>query len=461
MHVHSIRSTTMSEFDLNPPITREVYTPSALTRFVRDLLEDTLPLIWLEGEISNFSRPASGHLYFTLKDSAAQVRCAMFKPRSTWLRFKPGDGMRVLARARVSLYEARGEFQLIVESLEEAGVGALQRAFEHLKAKLAAEGLFDAADKRPIPSLPRCIGVITSPTGAAIGDVLSVLSRRFPLANVEILPVPVQGKEAPAAIVAMLAAASKARRHDVLLLTRGGGSLEDLWAFNDEAVARAIRASTIPVVSAIGHEIDFTIADFAADLRAPKPSAAAELLVPDALDLMRNLARQRQRIEHLLQRALESRAQRLDNLLARLGAQRPQARLARADERLHMLHRRLFDRMNSGVERREARLAQARTRLRAQHPAASLARAAERTQAMHERLYVDATRAIERRSARLGELARTLHAVSPLATLDRGYAILFARETGEVVRSVVQATANVRLRARFADGVVAVRVDSD
>jgi exodeoxyribonuclease VII large subunit len=448
----------MPEFDAPPITAREVYTPSALTRFVRDLLEDTLPLIWLEGEISNFSRPASGHLYFTLKDSAAQVRCAMFKPRSTWLRFKPADGMHVLARARVSLYEARGEFQLIVESLEEAGVGALQRAFELLKAKLAAEGLFDAEDKRPIPALPRRIGVITSPTGAAIRDVLSVFARRFPLAEVEILPVPVQGKEAPPAIVAMLAAASKARRHDVLLLTRGGGSLEDLWAFNDESVARAIRASAIPVVSAVGHEIDFTIADFAADLRAPTPSAAAELLVPEAGDLARSLTRQRQRMEQLQRRGLESRTQRLDHLLARLGAQRPQARLARAEERLHMLHRHLVDRMRGGIERRDARLLQSRMRLRAQHPAASLARAAERAQAARERLLADTLHGIERRAARLGELARTLHAVSPLATLERGYAILLEPDGVHVVRSVTQASPGQELRARLADGELALTV---
>jgi len=258
--------------------------------------------------------------------------------------------------------------------------------------------------------------VITSPSGAAIRDVLSVIARRFPLAEIEILPVPVQGKEAPPAIVAMLGAASAARRHDVLLLTRGGGSLEDLWAFNDETVARAIRASAIPVVSAIGHEIDFTIADFAADLRAPTPSAAAELLVPDAAEIARGFVRQRQRIEQLLRRGLESRTQRLDHLLARINAQSPQARLARADERLHMLHRRLADRARGGIERR---------------------------------------------ASRLGELARTLHAVSPLATLDRGYAILFERGSGRVVRSVTQATPGAPLRARVADGEIDLRVEHD
>ncbi|MGH8173846.1 MAG: exodeoxyribonuclease VII large subunit, partial [Rhodanobacteraceae bacterium] len=281
---------------------REILTPSALNRLARDLLEDALPLIWVEGELSNVSRPGSGHFYFTLKDSAAQVRCAMFKPRSTWLRFKPADGMHVVARGRVSLYEARGEFQLIVEHLEEAGEGALQREFERLKAQLSAEGLFDADRKRALPRFARRIGVITSPSGAAIRDVLSVIARRFPLADVEILPVPVQGREAPPVIASMIRAASAAGRHDVLLLTRGGGSLEDLWAFNDERVARAIHASAIVVMSAIGHEIDFTIADFVADVRAPTPSAAAELLVPDAADLSRLIERERGRIAQRMTR---------------------------------------------------------------------------------------------------------------------------------------------------------------
>jgi len=445
----------------SPASAREIHTPSTLTRLVRDLLEDALPLIWVEGELSNCSRPASGHLYFTLKDGGAQVRCAMFRPRSTWLRFRPADGMHVLARARVSLYEARGEFQLIVESLEEAGEGALRRAFDELKARLAAEGLFDAALKRALPKLPRRIGVITSPSGAAIRDVLSVLARRFPLAEIEILPVPVQGREAPPAIVAALRAASAARRHDVLLLARGGGSLEDLWAFNDEAVARAIRASAIPVVSAIGHEVDFTIADFAADLRAPTPSAAAELLVPDLGELGRGFARQRQRLAQLLQRGLDARAQRLDHLLARLNAQHPQARLARAGERLDALRRRLVDGVRRPLERRVARLAQARAHLRMQHPAALLARRDERLRGLAERLRAAAVRGVERRAARLGELGRTLHAVSPLATLERGYAILLERESGRVLRSAAHASPGHALRARLADGELDLTVDRD
>ncbi len=364
----------------------------------------------------------------------------------------------MLARARVSLYEARGEFQLIVESLEDVGEGALQRAFEQLKAKLAAEGLFDAAHKRPIPPLPRRIGVITSPSGAAVRDVLSVIARRFPLVEVDVLPVPVQGKEAPPAIAAMLAAASRAQRHDVLLLTRGGGSLEDLWAFNDESVARAIRACAIPVVSAVGHETDFTIADFAADLRAPTPSAAAELLVPDARAVARTLERERAQLQQRVRRALEARSQRLDHLLARVNAQRPQARLARARERLSSLHRRLLERVRGGGERRAARLAQLRARLLAQHPSMRLARDAQTVRRCAERLRAGTLRGLERRRARLGELARTLHAVSPLATLERGYAILLERDSGRVVRSVEQVQADAELRARLPDGEIALRV---
>jgi len=440
---------------------REVYTPTALARFVRDLLEDALPLIWIEGEISNFSRPASGHLYFTLKDAGAQVRCAMFRPKSTWLRFKPGDGMRVLARARVSLYEARGEFQLIIESLEEAGAGALQRAFDELKARLAAEGLFEAANKRALPRMPRRIGVITSASGAAVRDVLSVLARRFPLAHVDVISVPVQGREAPPTIVAALAAASRAMAHDVLLLTRGGGSLEDLWAFNDEAVARAIRASAIPVVSAIGHEVDFTIVDFAADLRAPTPSAAAELLVPDIRDLVRALAHQHSRATHLLGRLLEARTQHLDHLLARLNAQRPQARIARGDERLRASRMRLADGARRGLEHRAMRLAALRARLQARDPASLLAQRRTHLHALLERLRGAERRDLERDAARLGELARTLHAVSPLATLDRGYAILLDAGSGRVVRSVAQVSGGQALRARVADGEIPLHVDEE
>jgi len=428
----------MPEFFFDATPEREIFSPSQLVRLARDLLEDTFPLIWVEGEISNFSRPASGHLYFSLKDAQAQIRCAMFRNRAMLLRFKPTDGARVLARVRVSLYEARGEFQLIVEHLEEAGEGALLRAFEQLKTKLATEGLFDAAKKRALPTLSRRIGVITSATGAAIRDVLSVLSRRFPLVDVEVIPVPVQGKEAPPAIIAALNAASKARRHDVLLLTRGGGSLEDLWAFNDEGVARAIRACTIPVVSAVGHEVDFTIADFAADLRAPTPSAAAEILVPDRAAIVRNLQHEEARLETLMLRRLQNAAQRLDHAWTRLRTQHPRARLQRGSERLAHL----------------------RARLQAQHPLIRLARRGEQLAALKQRLHAAIDRRLDRRKQHLVELARTLNAVSPLATLQRGYAILLDRDSGEVLRTAAAAAKSAHLVARLADGEVGLRPEA-
>ena len=262
----------MYEEDLQPE--RTVYSVSELNQTIRGLLESEFPLIWVEGEISNLAQPSSGHMYFSLKDESAQVRCAMFRGRNQFLRFTPENGQKVVIRARVSLYEARGEFQLIAEHMEDAGAGALQRAFEELKARLAAEGLFDESLKQDIPELPTRIGVITSPTGAAIRDVLSVLQRRFPAIPVLVYPVPVQGDGAAEKIVATLQLASKRKDCDVLLLVRGGGSLEDLWSFNEEIVARAIVASEIPVVCGVGHEVDFTIADFAADVRAPTPSAA-------------------------------------------------------------------------------------------------------------------------------------------------------------------------------------------
>ena len=441
-----------------PP--RNVLTPSTLNRLVRGLLEDALPLVWIEGELCNVSRPASGHLYFTLKDAGAQVRAAMFKPKSGWLRFKPADGMHVLVRARVGLYEPRGEFQLVAEHMELAGEGALRRQFEQLKARLDAEGLFEPSRKRPLPRYARRIGVVTSATGAAIRDVLSVLRRRWPLVEVEVLPVPVQGREAPPAIAAMLRKASAAVRHDVLLLTRGGGSLEDLMAFNDEDVARAVHASAIPVVSAIGHEVDFSIADFAADLRAATPSAAAELLVPDAHALNRHLTQVLQRLQLLQRRRLQAQTQRVDNLLLRLQAQRPQARLARDRERLTQLHRRLHAALREQVRMRATRLDRLHARLVAQHPRQRL-HLLQRRLAEHERsLRQCMSHRIERSHLILRQSARALHAVSPLATLERGYAIVFDRE-GHVLRDAAQAPPGTSLRARLAEGELFLQVTDE
>ncbi|AIF48320.1 exodeoxyribonuclease VII large subunit [Dyella japonica] len=445
-----------SSDQVGPP-SRQILTPSSLNRLVRDLLEDALPLIWIEGELSNVARPASGHIYFTLKDASAQVRCAMFRPKSTWLKFRPADGMHVLVRARVGLYEPRGEFQLVAEHMEPAGEGALQREFEQLKARLDAEGLFDPARKRPLPRYARRIGVITSPTGAAIRDVLSVMSRRWPLVDVEVLPVPVQGREAPPAIVQMLRKASTSGRYDALLLTRGGGSLEDLWAFNDEQVARAIHASAVPVVSAVGHEIDFSIADFVADLRAPTPSAAAELLVPDAHALHRHLGQLQQRLVTLEQRRLQARIQRVDHLFARLQAQRPQARLARDRERLTHLHRRLLGVQREQTQLRRNRLERVHAQLLAQHPRLRLTLLQRRSAELMQRLRHAIERKLEREQLNLRQSGRALHAINPLATLERGYAILFDKD-GKVLRSAAGVDAGTPLRARLADGELPLMV---
>ncbi len=447
-------------FDPPAPADRTPYTPSQLNALARNLLEDAFPLIWVEGELGNLSRPASGHLYFTLKDERAQVRCALFKPKSQWLKFVPREGLRVLARGRLTLYEARGDYQLILDTLEEAGEGALRRAFEQLKAKLQAEGLFDQARKRPLPAHVRRLGVLTSPSGAAVRDVLSVLRRRFPLVEVEILPVPVQGDAAAAQIVRMLQAAGRAGRHDALLLTRGGGSLEDLWAFNDEALARAVAASPIPVVSAVGHEVDVTLADFAADLRAPTPSVAAELLVPDRADLAARLRALARRLRALQAHRLREAAQRADRAALRLQALRPQARLEALRRRQDEALRRLHATWREDDLLRRARLRHAAAVLRAARPQRRLAQLRERLHALAPRPQAATVRLLQRHALHLQGLARSLEAVSPLATVGRGYAILL-REDGRAVRSVADARPGDRLEARLRDGRLRVRVEGE
>lgn len=417
-----------------PP--RDLLTPSQLNTLARDLLEGSFPAVTVEGEICNLSRPASGHVYFSLKDARAQVRCALFRPKSQWLRFAPANGMQVVARGRVTLYEARGDYQLILDSLEEAGEGALRRAFEELKARLAAEGLFDEARKRPLPAWIRRLAVVTSPGGAAVRDVMSVLRRRCPLLEVEILPVTVQGATAAGEIVAALEQAYAGGRYDAVLLTRGGGSLEDLWAFNDERLARTLAAATVPTVSAVGHEIDFTLADYAADLRAATPSAAAELLVPDRRALLATLERDARRLQAVLARRLAAAAQRSDHAWLRLRAQRPHARLQRGRQRLEMLERRLEAVREAPLRRRRERLAALATRQEAA-----------------------IARQLERRGLRVAGLARALEAMSPLAVLGRGYGILSDADSGRVVARTGDVRVGQALRARLADGGLRVRVE--
>ena len=437
-----------------------VLTPSQLNTLARDLLESAFPLAWIEGELGNVTHPGSGHLYFTLKDARAQVRCAMFKPKSQRLMFVPREGLKVLGRGRLTLYEARGDYQLVLDHLEEAGEGALRRAFEALQAKLAAEGLFDPARKRPLPAWVRRVAVITSPTGAAVRDVLSVLARRLPLLQVDVLPSLVQGDSAAAQITDLLRRAGASGRYDVVLLARGGGSLEDLWAFNDEALARAIAASPVPVVSAIGHETDFTLADFAADLRAPTPSVAAELLVPDRRDLLARLHAMRERLMALQRHRLDQAMQRADRAMLRLQAQSPQARLHLLRLRHAELRRRLDTQWRQCLLGRQARLRHAATVLRTQHPARRLALLHERLLRLRARPQAGITRVLQRDTLKLRALARSLEACSPLATVARGYSILTRESDGRLVQSVAQVHAGDRLRARLRDGDVSLSVQA-
>ena len=437
-----------------------VLTPSQLNTLARDLLESAFPLVWMEGELGNVTRPGSGHLYFTLKDARAQVRCAMFKPKSQWLKFVPREGLKVLGRGRLTLYEARGDYQLVFDHLEEAGEGALRRAFEALQARLAAEGLFDATRKRPLPTWVRRVAVITSPTGAAVRDVLSVLARRLPLLEVDVLPSLVQGESAAAQITDLLRRAAASGRYEVVLLARGGGSLEDLWAFNDEALVRAIAASPVPVVSAVGHETDFTLADFAADLRAPTPSVAAELLVPDRRDLLARLQALHGRSQTLQRHRLAQAMQRADRAALRLQAQSPDARLRLLRQRQDGLRRRLDALWRAHLLDRQARLRRAATVLRAHHPARRLAELHQRLLRLRARPQSAIARVLQRERLQLQALARSLEACSPLATVARGYSILTREGDGTLVHSTTQISVGERLQARLADGQLSLQVQA-
>jgi exodeoxyribonuclease VII large subunit len=451
----------MADFPVDPSASsRRILSVSELNRAARGLLEGGFPVLWVEGEISNLAQPASGHLYFSLKDAQAQVRCALFRNRGQLLRFKPANGMKVLVRGRVSLYEPRGDYQFLVDSMEDAGHGALQRAFEELKERLAKEGLFDAALKRALPQIPRSIGVITSPSGAALRDILSVIRRRYPLARVILYPVPVQGEGAAGKIAAMIGVASRRAECDVLILARGGGSLEDLWAFNEEPVARAIRASTIPLVSGVGHEIDFTIADFAADLRAPTPTGAAELVTPDQEDWLHLLRRQTARLELAELRLLQDLRRRLDWCGERLGQLHPGRVLRDRSQRLDELQLRLTRSTQSRLRHERARFAALHAALREHSPLQRLRRASDRLISLDARLRAAARTQMSHSGNRLALSMRALDAVSPLATLNRGYAIVSDAATGKTLSHVSAAKPGQAIRARLADGSLTAEVKS-
>jgi len=383
-----------------PTPTRDVYSVSRLNREVRVLLERGLGVLWVEGELSNFSQPPSGHWYFSLKDRDAQLRCAMYRLKNSLVGFTPRAGTQLLVRGRISLYEPRGEFQLIVEHLEEAGVGALRREFERLKTRLAAEGLFAQERKRALPRFPRRIGVITSPSGAALHDILKILARRYPAAAVLLYPTAVQGAAAVPTLVAALATASARAECDVLILARGGGSLEDLWAFNDERVARAIHACTLPVVCGVGHEIDFTIADFVADARAPTPSAAAELVAPDGRACLEAFARTAERLEAGMRRELRVGRARLEAVGHRLARAHPGVRLQQQMQRLDDLTQRLAGATRACLHREGQRLAEDRVRLQQHSPQRVLGEWASRNQSLELRLARALREQLERLIAR-------------------------------------------------------------
>lgn len=433
----------------DPSRQRHVFSVSELNNSAKSLLETQFPSVWLEGEISNLAQPRSGHIYLTLKDDQAQVRAAMFRGNNIRLAFRPKDGMQVLVRGRLSLFAPRGDYQLIIDQMEEAGLGALQRAFEQLKAKLGAEGLFAEERKQPVPSRPGRIGVITSATGAAIHDILSVLKRRFPLTEVVLYPTLVQGNEAPASLCNAIETANRRRECDVLIVGRGGGSLEDLWCFNDERVARAIVASQLPIVSAVGHEIDFTIADFVADVRAPTPSAAAELLSADARELLDSInSYQAWLVEHMT-RTLRASQQQLDWLSRQL--KHPGKRLEEHSQRLDELELRLRQSMQRQLQLQHSQLRTAQARLQNQTPRHSIRAGQKDLTNLAQRLQRSFGHRLENRQTDLRNLAQRLHTVSPLATLSRGYSIT-KTEAGDIIRQADQVTAGNVIRTQLHQG---------
>lgn len=430
-----------------------IFTVSRLNQTVRLLLEQEMGQVWISGEISNFTQPSSGHWYFTLKDDTAQVRCAMFRNSNRRVTFRPQHGQQVLVRANITLYEPRGDYQIIVESMQPAGEGLLQQKYEQLKAKLSAEGLFDQQYKQPLPAPAHCVGVVTSKTGAALHDILHVLKRRDPSLPVIIYPTAVQGDDAPGQIVRAIELANARRECDVLIVGRGGGSLEDLWSFNEERVARAIFASAIPVVSAVGHETDVTIADFVADLRAPTPSAAAEVVSRNQLELLRQLQNGQQRLEMAMDYFLAERTRRFTQLQHRLHQQHPQLRLARQQTVLERLRQRMNVALEGQLKRATLRQQRVAQRLNQQNPQPKIYRAQTRIQQLEYRLAENLRARLSSTRERFGNAVTHLEAVSPLSTLARGYSVTTATD-GKVLKQTQQVKAGDVLTTRLSDGWV-------
>ncbi|WP_406663959.1 exodeoxyribonuclease VII large subunit [Gallaecimonas sp. GXIMD1310] len=432
---------------------RQIYTVSQLNTRARTLLEGELGLLWLSGELSNFKSYGSGHWYFSLKDERSQVSCAMFRGKNMAVTFAPRDGMQLLVRARPTVYEPRGSYQLVVEFMEPAGDGLLKQQFDALKLKLASEGLFADANKVPLPAHPKRIGVISSASGAAVHDILTVLKRRAPFLEVVLYPAKVQGQQSAQELCTQLARAVTRAEVDVLIIGRGGGSLEDLWSFNDEALARAIAACPIPIVSAVGHETDVTISDFVADVRAATPSAAAELVSAQAAQIQSALAQLSRRLASATARQLQQWRQRQQALGLRLGRQQPGRKLERDAQRRDELQQRLQRALPRYLARGQQQLQQLQARLQRQHPGQRLS-LANRQQALAQlALQRTMSQQLASQRQRLQQAVAQLQLVSPLATLSRGYSIT-QNDRGEVIDSIAKVSGGDSLQIRVRDGII-------
>jgi exodeoxyribonuclease VII large subunit len=447
-------------FTFDEPVSsRRVWPVSELVAHIRTLVEKACSDVWVEGEISNCRSAPSGHIYFTLKDADAQLPVVLFRRQALLLRFRPEDGLHVLVRGGVSVYEQRGQMQLVAETLEPVGAGSLQLAFEQLRERLKAEGLFDAARKRPLPAFPRTAAIVTSPTGAVIRDFLSIVARRHSGLNVLLYPVSVQGESAPAEIEAAFADLNQSGVADLIVLARGGGSLEDLAAFNSERVARAIVASELPVVSAVGHETDFTIADFVADLRAPTPSAAAELITEAQHDIAEHLAAQAHRLERAMRYQLLHARQSLADLPVDRIEMRITTLLHRLAQRLDELALRQESALAAQLRARQDRVTHLAAAVLRHDPRRALAAARERLASLRARLDHSIERALHASTLSVNALAARLHALSPLAVLDRGYALVLSTD-GSLIRSTAQIAAGNTVTTRLADGAFTSRVET-
>jgi len=436
---------------------RSILTVSQLTAEIKTLLERSFDHVWVEGEISNLRLPGSGHLYFTLKDDKAQIRAVMFRLQNRLLKFVPKDGLQVVACGRVTVYEPRGDYQLVLDYLEPKGLGALQLAFEQLKEKLAAEGLFDPARKRPIPHLPQRIGVVTSPTGAAIRDILRIIDRRFANVHILLCPVRVQGQGAAQEIARAIQALNELPDLDVMIVGRGGGSLEDLWAFNEEIVARAIFSSRVPVISAVGHEVDFTIADFVADLRASTPSAAAELVVRNKIELAQNLRNLERALQQSFRGMLDLQQERFGSLRERLAD--PRRRLSDQRIRLDDLSARLAYSLQQGLRRRQDRFRLHQGGLLLLNPAKRLEEYSQKFAQVMRRLSVSVQQEIRISRQKVEGVMGKLFTLSPLAVLERGYSITRVLPSREIVRGADDLKVNSLVNVRVHRGEFSARVE--